>query len=173
MRNWQELMGRDNGPLQFRFMLQPLVAALLAIRTGRRDARDGRPPFLTAFVREPRTRWRPVVLESWKDIGRLFLLCILLDVIYLLIVVHGIRPGQSLIVATVLAVVPYLVVRGLTNRIMTWLCREGPATIETGKSRFPENSDVVIANPATSGTAVSEVDGTNKNCHPKTGKDVA
>jgi hypothetical protein len=43
-----------------------------------------------------------------------------LDLIYQLIALYRIRPVESLIVATVLAVIPYLIVRGLTNRIMTW-----------------------------------------------------
>jgi hypothetical protein len=57
--------------------------------------------------------------EAGRDIGKLFLVGVALDVVYQLIVFHGIRPVQSLMVATVLAVLPYLVVRGLTNRIMT------------------------------------------------------
>jgi hypothetical protein len=47
-------------------------------------------------------------------------------VMYQLIALQGIRPGQTLIVATVLAIIPYLVVRGLTNRIVTQLRTKSP-----------------------------------------------
>ncbi len=47
------------------------------------------------------------------------LLAIILDVIYQIIVLHWLYPVQTLIVAMTLAIVPYLVVRGLTNRIAT------------------------------------------------------
>jgi hypothetical protein len=41
---WDMLIGREHGPLAFRLVLQPKVAALLAIRAGVRDAKAGRPP---------------------------------------------------------------------------------------------------------------------------------
>jgi hypothetical protein len=120
IRTWGELVGRDSGPLHFRLVLQPIVAAVLAIRAGIHDARQDRPAFFWAFVRQSH---RPPLLlaELWKDVGRLFLIGIALDLIYQLIVLHTIRPGQSLIVATVLAILPYLIVRGLTNRTITWM----------------------------------------------------
>jgi hypothetical protein len=126
MSHWEELMGRPSGPLFFRLVLQPLVAAVLAIRAGRTDARERRRAFLWVFVREPEKR-RMLLGEAWRDIGRLFLIGVGLDIVYQLIVLHGLRPVQSLIVATALAVLPYLVVRGLTNRIVTWLRGGAPS----------------------------------------------
>jgi hypothetical protein len=120
MSHWQELMGRQSGPLFFRLILQPIVAAVLAIRAGRNDVREGRPAFLWGFIRQPENR-RILLRDACRGIGKLFLVGVGLDIVYQLIVLHGLRPVQSLIVATVLAVLPYLVVRGLTNRIMTWL----------------------------------------------------
>jgi len=126
MSHWEELIGRQSGPLYFRLILQPVVAAFLAIRAGRNDAREGKAAFLWAMLREPKKR-RLLLWEAWRDIGRLFLVGVGLDVTYQLIALHGLRPVQSLIVATVLAVVPYLIVRGLTNRIMTWLRGGAPS----------------------------------------------
>lgn len=120
MSHWEELMGRLSGPLFFRLALQPLVAAILAIRAGRTDAHEGRPAFLWGFVRQPENR-RILLRDACRGIGKLFLVGVGLDFVYQLIVLHGLRPVQSLIVATLLAVLPYLVVRGLTNRIITWL----------------------------------------------------
>ena len=122
MNTWEELIGRQSGPLYFRLILQPIVAAVLAIRAGRSDAREGKRTFFWAFAREPERR-RILLREACRDIGKLFLVGVVLDVVYQLIVFHGIRPVQSLMVATVLAVLPYLVVRGLTNRVMK-RCRQ-------------------------------------------------
>lgn len=122
MNTWEELIGRQSGPLYFRLILQPIVAAVLAIRAGRSDAREGKRTFSWAFAREPERR-RILLREACRDIGKLFLVGVALDVVYQLIVFHGIRPVQSLMVATVLAVLPYLVVRGLTNRVVK-RCRQ-------------------------------------------------
>lgn len=117
-RGWNELIARDNGPLFFRFIFQPLVAMAFAIRAGLRDAREHRPAFFWRVVRDPTER-HILILQLWKDIGKLFLVAVVLDVVYQLIVLHWIYPVQTLIVATLLAIVPYLIVRGLTNRFIT------------------------------------------------------
>ncbi len=115
-RGWDELVGRVGGPLTFRLIIQPTVAVFLAIRSGLRDAREGRPVFFWTAVLNPARR-SDLLRQGWKDIGTLFLVAVVLDVIYQIIVLHGVYAGQLLIVATTLALVPYLVVRGLANRI--------------------------------------------------------
>ncbi len=47
----------------------------------------------------------------------LFIVAFVLDVIYQLVAHRWVYPVQSLIVATLLAVVPYTLVRGVSNRI--------------------------------------------------------
>ncbi len=122
MSTWAELVGRQSGPLCFRLILQPIVAAALAIRKGRRDAQEGKPAFFVALLRQPDRR-RSLLREASVDIGMLFLVTGVLDIIYQLIVFHTIRPGQSLMAATVLALLPYVVVRGMTDRIAKRLQR--------------------------------------------------
>jgi hypothetical protein len=114
-RNWDDLVGRVGGPLTFRFVIQPSVAVFLAIRAGLKDAREGRPVFFWTVVLDPAQR-RYLLRQGWKDVGKLFMVAIVLDVIYQIIVLGWIYPGQTLIVATTLALVPYLMVRGLANR---------------------------------------------------------
>ena len=48
--------------------------------------------------------------------GKLFLVACVLDVVYQLLVLHWVYPVQTAIVATVLAILPYLLFRGLANR---------------------------------------------------------
>jgi len=42
--------------MRFRFILQPLMAAILSIRDGLSDARTGRSPFLSTVLRNPQER---------------------------------------------------------------------------------------------------------------------
>ena len=113
---WDMLIGREHGPLAFRLVLQPMVAALLAIRAGVRDAKAGRPPHGWAIVTDP-VRRRELLAESWHDVARLFLVAVIIDMIYELIVFRWKYFGQALIVAFVVALPSYMVLRGPANRI--------------------------------------------------------
>ncbi len=115
-RGWAELIARDSGPLHIRLILQPLVATILATRSGLKDAHEGRPVFFWTIFGEP-AKWRFLMREAWEDVGKLFLVAVVLDVVYQIIVLRWVYPVQTLIVATVLAIVPYLVFRGLANRV--------------------------------------------------------
>jgi hypothetical protein len=54
----------------------------------------------------------------WKLVGKVFIVAIVLDVVYQLILLHWIYPVETLIVATILALVPCMVVRAIGNRIV-------------------------------------------------------
>ncbi len=115
-RIWENLGGRVGGPLTFRLLLQPLVAASLAIRAGIQDARAGRPAYFWAIVTEPQHR-SDLLREGWKAVAKVFVLALVIDVVYQLIVERWVYPGESLIVAILLAFVPYLLLRGPVARI--------------------------------------------------------
>ena len=117
-RAWNDLLARDSGPLHFRLFLQPLVATILAIRAGWAEAWEGRPIFFWTLVREP-AKARTLLRNLWKFVGKVFLIAVALDVVYQLIVLQWIYPVQTLIVATMLALVPCIVVRAIGNRIVT------------------------------------------------------
>ena len=126
---------RATGPLKFRFILQPSVAILLAIRSGLKDSRLGRPAFFWEFCVHSANR-RQLLRSCWKSIGRLFILAFALDCIYQMIATHRIHFYGALIVAFVLAVIPYVIVRGPVNRIATAL-RRPPGPRAGGKSEQP------------------------------------
>jgi hypothetical protein len=115
-RGWDDLIARDSGPLHGCLILQPLMAIVFGIRSGLWDARMGRPIFFWAMALNPAQR-RPLFPQLQKDVGKLFLAACLLDVVYQVVVLGRVYPMQTLIVATVLAVAPYLLVCGLANRI--------------------------------------------------------
>lgn len=121
-RIWDMLIGRIDGPLTFRLIFQPTVAAILASRAGLKDAREGRTPYLWSVFTN-RAHRRDLLREGWKDIGKVFIIAVVLDVIYALIVHRWIFPGQALLVGIVLAIVPYLLIRGPVTRIMRRLSR--------------------------------------------------
>jgi hypothetical protein len=100
-----------------RLILQPLVAVILAIRAGWADARAGRAIFFWTLLRDP-AQARLMLRNLWKLVGKVFIVAIVLDVVYQLIVLHWIYPLETLTVATILALVPCMVVRAIGNRIV-------------------------------------------------------
>jgi len=112
----ENLLSRLTGPLKFRFLLQPAMAAFFAIRAGMADAKQGKPPYGWAVFTDKKQR-KELLRNGWKDIGKLFLLAIVLDVIYQLIVLHTVYVGETIVVAFVLTIVPYFMIRGVVTRL--------------------------------------------------------
>jgi hypothetical protein len=115
-RLWENLGGRVGGPMTFRLLLQPLVASVLAARAGWKDAQTGRPPYFWTVLSNPEDR-HALLREGWKAVAKVFTLALVIDLVYQVIVFGRIYPLESLIVAVLLAFVPYLLVRGPVNRI--------------------------------------------------------
>jgi len=55
--------------------------------------------------------------DGWKSVGWVFLLGVVLDAVYPFIVLRWFYPVEALLVAIILALVPYLLIRGPVNRI--------------------------------------------------------
>jgi uncharacterized membrane protein YjgN (DUF898 family) len=115
-RFWHDLVERPDEPMRFRFILQPLMAALVAIHDGREDARAGRSPYLVTVLRNPQERIG-LLREGLNATARIILLGLAMDVIYQLLVLKTFYPNEALVVALLLAFVPYLIIRGLVFRI--------------------------------------------------------
>ena len=123
MSTWERvithLFERLDGPLHFRFFMQPLMAAILATIDGVKDGKAGRPAYLWEVLSTAADR-KQLLREGWKRVSRVFLLAVVLDVIYQLIEFHWVYPGETLIVAIVLAIIPYFLLRGPINRFVKW-----------------------------------------------------
>jgi hypothetical protein len=117
MESWlEQMVGRMDGPMYFRFILQPTMATLMAVKAGLADAREGHTPFGWAVVTDASAR--PQLLRAgFKDVSKIFVLAIILDLVYGFTVLKSIRPLQTLIVATLLALVPYALMRGPITRL--------------------------------------------------------
>ena len=113
---WQEIVSRPEGPMAFRFYIQPLVAIGLAVRDGIKDAHEGRPAYFWALFTD-RSGRRERMRDGWRAIWKVFIVALLLDTIYQLIVLKGLTPIEGLLIAVMLAIVPYVLIRGPVNRI--------------------------------------------------------
>ena len=115
-RLWMNLIGRIGGSLTFRLVLQPTVAAFFALRAGWKDARQGRVPYGWAILSDPINR-RELLQEGWKDVAKVFVIAIIIDFVYQIIELRWFFPEEAVIVAAILALMPYLLLRGPANRI--------------------------------------------------------
>ena len=123
VRGAERLIARADGPLHFRLVVMPLVVTFLALRAHRRDVREGRPTRLGAFFTDPAARTR-LVRSALKDIGRVFVVAVVMDTAYQLWVFRWVYPVQLLIVAVACAIVPYVLVRGPITRLVRLLFRK-------------------------------------------------
>ncbi len=111
-----DLIDRVSGPMKFRLVLQPLMASIFAIRAGLKDAKTGKPPYFWSLLSDPAHR-ADMLKDGWKSVGKVFVLAIVLDVVYQIIAERFVYPGEAIIVAFILAIVPYLILRGLVTRL--------------------------------------------------------
>jgi hypothetical protein len=136
MGDWQRvihnLVARLDGPLHFRLIVQPLMASTFAVIDGLRDAKMGKPAYFWAMLSNPGHR-KELLKVGWKRVGKVFILAVVLDFVYQIKVNHWFYPGETLIVATLLAIVPYLILRGPINRLAQ--LRRNKITREHLKSR--------------------------------------
>lgn len=115
-RGWQNLIARPNGRLALRFILQPLMATILAVRDGIKDARTGRSPFFWSVISDPAQRTARLH-EGIASTGKIFVIAIAIDIAYQLLELNEFYPGEAVIVAALLAFVPYLALRGPAARL--------------------------------------------------------
>lgn len=115
--------------MRFRLILQPLTAALVAIRDGLEDARTGRSPYFWTVLRDPRRRVGRLN-EGLNGTARIILLAVAMDTIYQIIVLKRFYPTEAVGMAVLLAFVPYLVIRGPVTRLARqWLGSAPPHQI--------------------------------------------
>jgi hypothetical protein len=116
VRLYDAVMSRLHGPLKFRFILQPLLAAIFAARAGRADARNGRPAFFWSVLTNPVGRTE-LLKDGWKDIAKIFVMASIIDIVYQFIAIRQFHPLRAMLVAAVLCFVPYVLIRGPVSRL--------------------------------------------------------
>jgi len=123
MHGFWESIGRDltgqglfGGSFQFRLVLQPLIAVILGIRFGIRDAKSGDPPFFQSLARGKGQRGN-LLLKAARDVVLPLLVGVTIDSILQHMINGRIRPMAAVVVAVLLVFLPFLIVRALANRI--------------------------------------------------------
>ena len=108
-RVWSDFVARTTGPMWFRLLIQPAVAAVFGVRAGlrnRRDASQSQP----ARTLDPAFR-RVMFRQALHDVGTVFIVGIGLDAAFQLIALRAFYPLEALFVGFLLVALPYQIVR--------------------------------------------------------------
>jgi hypothetical protein len=125
--------------MTFRFLLQPAMAMIAALNDGIKDARLGRSPYLWTILSDRQvsaSRLREGVIAT----ARIILLGLGMDAVYQATVLKTFYPGEMVIVALLLAFIPYVLLRGIVERVArAWLAHKPDDSARPPeKSRFSE-----------------------------------
>jgi hypothetical protein len=115
-RIWKNIFARLGGSMTFRFLLQPTMATIAALHDGIKDARLGRPPYFWTLLHDPEKRGE-YLREGVISTARIILLGLGMDAIYQYRVLKTFYPGEAVLIAFLLAFLPYLLLREPIARI--------------------------------------------------------
>lgn len=115
-----------SGPGNLRFVVQPLIAILLAIRDGRNDAKSGAPAYLAELVSGSGPRGA-TLKGSMKATLMPFSAAVILDSILQIVIFDVWRLQWALVVGLFLVGIPYVVVRSISNSLFS---RHSPVPAE-------------------------------------------
>lgn len=125
VRFYTDLVGRSDGPMTFRFFLQPIMALLMALRDGIKDARTGQSPYFWRIVNNPSDR-RAALHEGVKSTTRILLLGLVMEIIYQYKVFGTFHVLEAVNIIFILCFLPYLIMRGPIARLARrWMSRDG------------------------------------------------
>jgi hypothetical protein len=116
----EELPQRFTGPGRLRFILQPVLAILLGVRSGLTDAKVGNSPYLFGLLFDVGRR-RELLRSGVAAISTLLAMGIIFDIVFQLIIYSEVHPGAALLVGPILICAPYALSRALTTRLASWL----------------------------------------------------
>ena len=132
-RGWENFLARPRGALNLRFIIQPTLASIIALRAGLKDAKAGRPAYLWAVFTN--SDYRKIFLHGGlKDLRIPILVGTTLDVIYQIIIHRWIYPLELTFTVMLLVLVPYLILRGPVNRIARMFSRSHRPPAPKGKN---------------------------------------
>jgi hypothetical protein len=131
----QNIVARPGGPMMFRFVLQPAMASLAALRDGINDARRGRSPYVFAVIRDADGRggllWEGVVATA-----KILILGVAMDLFYQFYFFETFHPAEAAKIAILLAFAPYFLMRGPINRIARrWVAQPSPNQSTSSSNR--------------------------------------
>jgi hypothetical protein len=116
----RDLSGRGmfGGKFQIRLILQPLLALLLGVRFGIRDAKAGKRAFFMTLIDRQHDRG-PILRQGLRDAIVPLCIAFVIDGILQRMINGYVRPMAAIVVGALLVFLPFVVGRGLSNRIWT------------------------------------------------------
>jgi hypothetical protein len=127
-RFWADIFERIHGPMTFRFYLQPAMALLAAIPDGIRDVRLGHRSFFWSAWWDPNLS-AGRLREGLISTARVVLLGVSMDVIYQFKALDRFYPAEALMMAILLAVIPYFIFRWIVERVARWRLAHGTGSL--------------------------------------------
>ncbi len=123
-----EWFGRIEGPLNLRLLLQPTIAAVFGYRDGAKDALNGAPPYFWNVTNAPPEERQQLIRGGWASTGKVFTIALLLDCLFQYLVTGTVAIAGAVLVAAILAILPYVFIRGAVNR---WKSRAKKGSTKT------------------------------------------
>lgn len=118
-RFWSDIAGRIHGPMTFRYLLQPAMALLAAVPDALQDARSGQNAACGSAPGRPQTPGG-LLRHGLASVARVALLGVSMDVIYQFRVFDHFYPAEAVMMALLLAVIPYFALRWLVGIMARW-----------------------------------------------------
>jgi hypothetical protein len=118
-RFWGDIFGRFGGPMTFRFYLQPAMAFIAALIDGINDARYGHKSFFWSVHGDP-SQHAGRLREGLISTARVALLGLSMDAIYQFKVLDQFYPAEAVMMALLLAVIPYFIFRWIVEKVARW-----------------------------------------------------
>lgn len=104
------------GPGGLRFIVQPAIALLIALRDGTRDARGDAKPFVFRLFFAAGER-KALLDSAWKTLAVPLLVAFVIDSVLQAVITGAYRVRLSVFVGLLLVGLPYCVVRGVACRL--------------------------------------------------------
>jgi len=117
-RFFHDVVERPSGPMSFRFLLQPVMAIIAAWKDSRKDAATGHRRYFVSLLTDPEHRSERL-REGLRSTGKIMMMGVIMDLAYQAIVLKHFYPNEAILVAILLAFVPYMLLRGPLSRIKT------------------------------------------------------
>src|SRR5262245_23906148 len=102
--------------MSFRFILQPIMATIAALKDGIKDAKTGRSPYFWTSLCDRQKRTARMS-EGLVSTAQIMVIGMNIDLNYQLKVFGTFDPGEAGNIAIILAFLPYLLLRGPIARI--------------------------------------------------------
>lgn len=128
-RIWDHMVARPGEALALRFILQPAMSSIFALRDGIKDAQTGRSPYFWTVLSDPDKR-AARLREGLESTGKIILIALILDGVFQYIAYKTFFPVEALLVAILLAFIPYALLRGPVARVARRWLRPAPPTTQ-------------------------------------------